>query len=116
MAGYRFFGHSKLQSDDLNDPASFGGLPDGFDTSSPLVWPSGPTPAAFPWMQADPAPLANAAGGAGATEAATPAGGAFAPETVTLAGSGLTFINTYDSSVSSAYRTAILFAEHELQS
>src|SRR5438552_13312980 len=111
MAGYRFFGHSKLQSDDLNDPASFGGLPDGFDDSSPPVWPTVPGPGVFPWIQADPAPLANAAGGAGATDPTNPAGAAFAPETVTLAGSGLTFINTYDSSVSSAYRTAILFAE-----
>src|SRR5437870_5319319 len=35
-------------------------------------------------------------------------GGGFASEAVTLAGSGLTFINTYDASVGSAYRTAIL--------
>jgi hypothetical protein len=46
----------------------------------------------------------------------TPVGAAFAPETVTLAGSGLTFINTYDASVASDYHTAILFAEHELES
>ncbi|THD74463.1 MAG: calcium-binding protein [Phenylobacterium sp.] len=37
-------------------------------------------------------------------------------ETVTQAGSGLTFINNYDSSVSDAYRGAILTAEHFLES
>src|SRR5947209_9455089 len=37
------------------------------------------------------------------------------PETVTLAGSSLTFINTYASNVTDAYRTAIVAAEHELQ-
>jgi hypothetical protein len=37
-------------------------------------------------------------------------------ESVTLAGSGLTFINSYDASVSSAYRGSIITAEHELQS
>ncbi len=44
------------------------------------------------------------------------ASGGLAPETVTLAGSGLTFINTYDVSVGSDYHTAILYAEHELES
>jgi hypothetical protein len=38
------------------------------------------------------------------------------PETVTLPGSQLVFVNTYSASVTDAYRTAILFAEHELQS
>ncbi|MBS0332794.1 MAG: NF038122 family metalloprotease, partial [Proteobacteria bacterium] len=37
-------------------------------------------------------------------------------EAVTLAGSGLTFINDYDSSVTPAYRAAILTAENFLQS
>ena len=37
-------------------------------------------------------------------------------ETVTLAGSQLTFVNTYASSVTDAYRNAVLYAEHELQS
>lgn len=36
-------------------------------------------------------------------------------ESVTQAGSGLVFINTYDDSVSDAYRGAILTAEHDLQ-
>src|SRR4051812_43086507 len=39
-----------------------------------------------------------------------------ASETVTLAGSQLVFVNTYLSGVTDAYRTAVLFAEHELQS
>jgi len=43
-------------------------------------------------------------------------GTSFPQETVTLAGSGLTFINTYDASVGSGYHTAILYAEHELES
>ena len=41
---------------------------------------------------------------------------AIAPESVTQAGSGLVFINYYDANVSDAYRTAIVAAEHELQS
>ena len=41
---------------------------------------------------------------------------AFAPESVTLAGSGLVFINYYDDTVTTAYRSAIVSAEHELQS
>ncbi|MBS0361860.1 MAG: NF038122 family metalloprotease, partial [Proteobacteria bacterium] len=36
-------------------------------------------------------------------------------EAVTLAGSGLTFINDYDSTVTAAYRTAIIAAENLLQ-
>jgi Ca2+-binding RTX toxin-like protein len=40
----------------------------------------------------------------------------FAPETISQAGSGLVFVNTYDSSVSSGYRNAIITAEHQLQS
>jgi Ca2+-binding RTX toxin-like protein len=39
----------------------------------------------------------------------------FATESVTEPGSGLVFINSYDDSVSGAYRTAIINAEHELQ-
>ena len=39
-----------------------------------------------------------------------------ATEAVTLAGSGLVFINSYDSSVSDAYRSAVLTAENFLQS
>ena len=39
-----------------------------------------------------------------------------APESVTQAGSGLVFINYYDANVSDAYRSAIVAAEHELQS
>jgi Ca2+-binding RTX toxin-like protein len=41
---------------------------------------------------------------------------ALASEAVTAAGSGLVFINDYGPSVSAAYRSAILGAEHELQS
>jgi Ca2+-binding RTX toxin-like protein len=41
---------------------------------------------------------------------------AFDAEAITLAGSGLVFINTYDDSVSAAYRNAILAAENYLQS
>jgi Ca2+-binding RTX toxin-like protein len=37
-------------------------------------------------------------------------------ESVTQAGSGVVFINSYDASVSDAYRSAILTAEHYLQS
>jgi Ca2+-binding RTX toxin-like protein len=37
-------------------------------------------------------------------------------EAVTLAGSGLVFINSYDDSVTSAYRSAVLSAENFLQS
>ena len=37
-------------------------------------------------------------------------------EAVTLAGSGLTFINSYDDSVSDAYRGAVIAAENFLQS
>ncbi|MFC3067977.1 NF038122 family metalloprotease [Phenylobacterium soli] len=40
----------------------------------------------------------------------------FETEAVTLSGSGLTFINYYDASVTAAYRSAIIAAEHELQS
>jgi Ca2+-binding RTX toxin-like protein len=40
----------------------------------------------------------------------------FATESVTLPGSGLTFINSYDDSVSAPYRSAILQAENDLQS
>jgi Ca2+-binding RTX toxin-like protein len=40
----------------------------------------------------------------------------FPTESVTQAGSGLTFINSYDATVSDAYRSAILTAEHFLQS
>ena len=36
-------------------------------------------------------------------------------EAVTLAGSGLTFINTYDATVTAAYRTAVITAENVLQ-
>jgi hypothetical protein len=39
-----------------------------------------------------------------------------ASETVTLAGSQLVFVNTYLSGVTDAYRTAVLYAEHELES
>ena len=39
----------------------------------------------------------------------------FAPETVTLNGSGLVFANTYDSTVTAAYRSAILAAENYFQ-
>jgi Ca2+-binding RTX toxin-like protein len=47
-----------------------------------------------------------------------PGGGpmSFDPEAVTQAGSGLVFVNYYDSTVSTAYRNAIITAEHELQS
>ena len=38
------------------------------------------------------------------------------PEAVTQAGSGLTSIAYYDASVTDAYRSAIITAEHELQS
>ena len=38
------------------------------------------------------------------------------PETIRLSGSNLVFVNTYTSSVSDAYRTAIVAAENELQS
>ena len=61
-----------------------------------------------------------AMGGASATAAT---GGApvilasgFAPETITLAGSGLVFDNTYSASVTAAYRSAIIAAEHFYQS
>ena len=37
-------------------------------------------------------------------------------EAVTLAGSGLTFINSYSDTVTDAYRSAVISAEHELQS
>jgi Ca2+-binding RTX toxin-like protein len=40
----------------------------------------------------------------------------FDPEAVTQAGSGLVFVNYYDSTVSAAYRNAIVTAEHQLQS
>src|SRR5690348_17889041 len=40
----------------------------------------------------------------------------FPVQTVTLAGSGLKFINTYGSGVTNAYHSAILYAEHELES
>ncbi len=40
----------------------------------------------------------------------------FPIQTVTLAGSGLKFINTYGSGVTNAYHSAILYAEHELES
>jgi hypothetical protein len=44
-------------------------------------------------------------------------GGAFPnPETVTLAGSGLVFVNTYGAGVTDPFHTAIIYAEHELQS
>jgi Ca2+-binding RTX toxin-like protein len=39
-----------------------------------------------------------------------------ASESITQAGSGLVFINYYDSSVTDAYRSAIITAEHQLQS
>ena len=39
-----------------------------------------------------------------------------ATEAVTLAGSGLVFINTYDTGVTDAYRTAVITAENYLQS
>ena len=41
---------------------------------------------------------------------------ALASESVTEPGSGLVFVNTYDASVTSAYRNAIVTAEHELES
>ncbi|HEV2532473.1 NF038122 family metalloprotease [Phenylobacterium sp.] len=40
----------------------------------------------------------------------------FDTEAVTTAGSGLVFINSYDATVSDAYHSAIIAAEHELQS
>ena len=40
----------------------------------------------------------------------------FPVQTVTLAGSGLKFINTYGSGVTAAYHSAILYAEHQLES
>jgi len=40
----------------------------------------------------------------------------FDTEAVTSAGSGLVFINSYDASVTDAYRSAIIAAENELQS
>jgi hypothetical protein len=44
-------------------------------------------------------------------------GGVFPnPETVTLAGSGLVFVNTYGAGVNDPFHTAIIYAEHELQS
>jgi hypothetical protein len=44
-------------------------------------------------------------------------GGVFPnPETVTLAGSGLVFVNTYGAGVTDPFHTAIIYAEHELQS
>ncbi|MEA2834747.1 MAG: hypothetical protein QOG66_2949 [Methylobacteriaceae bacterium] len=45
-----------------------------------------------------------------------PGGSLTSPETVTLAGSALTFVNTYGAGVTAAYRTAIIYAENELQS
>jgi Ca2+-binding RTX toxin-like protein len=39
----------------------------------------------------------------------------FAPEAVTQPGSGLVFLNYYDAGVTSAYRGAIVAAEHQLQ-
>jgi hypothetical protein len=41
---------------------------------------------------------------------------AFANESVTVAGSGLVFVNSYDATVSAAYKSAILTAENYLQS
>ncbi len=38
------------------------------------------------------------------------------PETVRLTGSNLVFVNTYSSTVTAAYRTAIIYAENEYQS
>src|SRR6516164_4228015 len=37
-------------------------------------------------------------------------------ETITLPGSGLVFVNTYDNTVSAAYRSAIIAAENVFQS
>jgi hypothetical protein len=64
---------------------------------------------------ASPGPMPNN-GSANEASVVTPTGSAFGTETVTLAGSGLTFINTYDASVGTDYHTAILFAEHDLES
>jgi len=41
---------------------------------------------------------------------------AFASESVTVAGSGLVFVNTYDATVSAAYKSAVISAENYLQS
>jgi Ca2+-binding RTX toxin-like protein len=41
---------------------------------------------------------------------------AFASESVTVAGSGLVFVNSYDATVSTAYRSAVVTAENYLQS
>ncbi len=58
-----------------------------------------------------------ASGGTGADSNDGPGGAVVtSPETVTLSGSQLVFVNTYSASVTDAYRTAILYAEHELQS
>ena len=50
-----------------------------------------------------------------ATVSPVTAGAGFGPETITLAGSGLVFDNTYSSSVTAAYRSAIIAAEHFYQ-
>src|SRR4051794_32433022 len=59
---------------------------------------------------------ASSNGSANESSVVAPTAAAFSPETVTLAGSGLSFINTYDASVGADYHTAILFAEHDLES
>src|SRR5712675_3717153 len=64
----------------------------------------------------DPLHLNGTAGTSGPTETGPTGGIVPASETVTLAGSLLVFVNTYLSGVTDAYRTAVLFAEHELQS
>ena len=56
------------------------------------------------------------ASGSPSVAASLASGGAATSETVTLLGSGMVFINTYGSLVSSAFRTAIITAENFFQS
>lgn len=60
----------------------------------------------------------GATNGTAGTSTGSTAGGGIVPatETVTLVGSQLVFFNSYGSGVNDAYRTAVLAAEHELQS
>ena len=65
-----------------------------------------------------PAPELVQTTAADPSDIGTGPGGGIVPasETVTFAGSQLVFVNTYLSGVTDAYRTAVLYAEHELQS
>jgi len=108
--------------------SAFAGASTAAVGQSGSVFSTGPTPTATPLATGVEPSLAaigsdpfavppTAAAPPGQDGGAAPQGGAFTnPETVTLSGSGLVFVNSYGSAVTTAYHTAILAAENELQS